>query len=166
VIIAGDLNGWRTEWGSTQNNWRGNQIYEFIVANRMILLNDGLEPTFDIGTRQSCIDLTFVNSKAIQHMDKWKVVDVETCSDHRLICFQWLTSPEQQPSPPSLTRKFKTRNVDWTRFNILSLLELYQLDVEVSMLESRESIDQFVEQLTEKTVSICMRSLPLLKPKK
>ena len=46
LIIAGDFNAWSTAWGSSKTNARGHSLLEAFSNLKVVLLNDGSNPTF------------------------------------------------------------------------------------------------------------------------
>ena len=160
IIITGDFNGWHTAWGSENNDERGRKIYNFCCANQLILLNDGITPTFEINERSSFIDLTIVNAKALKFVKNWKVEDVLTCSDHRLVSLDWQS---ESAIKTSLTRKYCTSKVDWHRFVTTTRKEIGGLNEKVKHLNSGIDINRFTVELTDSLIEICERSLPIKK---
>src|SRR5699024_10755244 len=160
--ITGDLNGWHSAWGSKSDDDRGRDIYKFIVSNGFILLNDGKTPTFDTVPsdcpRTSYIDITFVNSKALRCARNWKVVDSISISDHRLLSFQWTSAKPKIHG--SLTRKFRTTNVDWTKFDQLALHKLRHHNTTIPSINDKDELLGFIESLESTVQDICSKTLP------
>lgn len=163
IIITGDFNAWHSTWGSQLDDRRGEEILEFLCSNLLILMNDGLAPTFDNDGRQSYIDLTMTNNNAARFIKDWQVVDTETKSDHFLISFTWSVSPSSFV-PKSLTRKYKTRNIDWTKFSGLIANELQSFEYSVNNLSNKQEIEKFVNNLTDSVQKVSNESLPMTKP--
>jgi len=47
TVIGDDFNAWATEWGSPTSNQRGRAVIEAMNLLDLVLLNDGLKPTFN-----------------------------------------------------------------------------------------------------------------------
>ena len=87
VIIAGDFNAWSTAWGSKVTNIKGRILLDAFSSIELVLLNDGISPTFTKAGKQSIIDLTFA-SNSIAKLTNWNVSDCYTQSDHQYITFE------------------------------------------------------------------------------
>src|SRR5699024_11027141 len=64
----------------------------------------------------------------------------------------------------SLTRKFRTTNVDWTKFESLALSKLRYHNETVNKLTTKESVFEFIDSFVEALQDICNRTLPKSKP--
>lgn len=84
VIIAGDFNAWAVEWGCPLTNARGRVLLEAFSPLGVVLMNNGVEPTFRRGNAGSVIDVTFVSSSIISQVT-WRLSDIYTHSDHSAI---------------------------------------------------------------------------------
>jgi hypothetical protein len=51
LIVGCDSNAHHAAWGSTDCNWRGDALVEFLDASGLEILNRGNEPTFCNGYR-------------------------------------------------------------------------------------------------------------------
>ena len=112
LVIGADSNSHSTIWGPDQNR-RGDDFENFIQQGDLIVLNDGLKPTFYQGDNiRTYIDITLVNqfasSKGIG--GGWELQDEETFSDHKMITFQLAATTVNQ----KFTRNLK--KVDWAQF--------------------------------------------------
>ena len=87
LIIGGDFNAHHSNWGSDQDNSRGEKVVEFAASNEIVILNTGSKPTFVRTNGSSIIDLTmsteFIKTKILD----WKVSDEFSASDHKYITF-------------------------------------------------------------------------------
>nr|CAI5837701.1 unnamed protein product [Callosobruchus analis] len=57
----------------------------------MIVINDGLIPTFSRRGSQSFIDVTFATQALSRKVLNWEVLDAESLSDHKYIYFEVTT---------------------------------------------------------------------------
>lgn len=112
LIMGCDANAHHTIWGSSGINQRGKELFEFIGAENLFILNKGCEPTYVIPRRSEVIDLTLLlGSRGCDLIQNWRVSEETSLSDHRVIRFDvtslnisssWARSP---------------RNTDWSIFN-------------------------------------------------
>nr|CAI5837299.1 unnamed protein product [Callosobruchus analis] len=65
----------------------------------MVVMNDGLLPTFSRRTSQSFIDVTFATQELAKNISKWEVLDEESLSDHRYIYFEVNTKGKIKKMP-------------------------------------------------------------------
>ena len=84
LIICMDSNSHSTLWGLETNN-RGEILEEFILTNDLNLENIGKVPTFIGRDCETRIDITLTKNFVI---NKWKVENDLTLSDHRAISFE------------------------------------------------------------------------------
>ncbi|KAJ8933803.1 hypothetical protein NQ314_013775 [Rhamnusium bicolor] len=87
VIILGDLKAKAQEWGSPQTDARGRILCDWIATLNMVVQNDGDTPTCVRPNGESYIDITLTTQGAARKITQWKVLEEETCSDHRHIMF-------------------------------------------------------------------------------
>ena len=87
LIVGGDFNAHHRNWGSENNNLRGENIVNFIAGTDLILLNNGSKPTFERANASTIIDLTLASQYFSTKIQDWKVLDEFTGSDHKYITF-------------------------------------------------------------------------------
>ena len=87
LVICTDSNAHHPLWGSPSSDQRGDTLVECLSTAGLSLCNIGNRPTFKTGRGESIVDLTLVNSKALQLIKNWKVCDIENFSDHERISF-------------------------------------------------------------------------------
>ena len=81
----------------------------FIAKDQLFVENVGDTPTFDNGCWINSIDLTLINDKGHDLMDRWQVASKdmdENCSDHNFITYN--VSPKS--GLPKLIVKFTRMN--------------------------------------------------------
>lgn len=84
AIITGDFNAKSPDWGGDIEDRRGRTLKEWVASNQLLILNDGVHPTFRRGLQESYIDLTIVSPNV--RSGNWMVHDrVESMSDHQFI---------------------------------------------------------------------------------
>ena len=123
LIMGLDSNSHSTLWGPTQNK-RGGDLEDFINANDLVVLNDGLRPTWSQNNKTSYIDITVINRYAAEKFygENWEVQEGESFSDHKLITFDII--------PPLVTQREvrDMKNIDWHRFQVSIDRELEGVD--------------------------------------
>lgn len=87
VIVAGDFNAHSPWWGSPYTFAKGNALTDTTSALGLIVCNIGDAPTFERGGSSSHIDVTFASQRVLRKMDVWKILDVESGSDHKYILY-------------------------------------------------------------------------------
>lgn len=96
TIIAGDFNAWSTVWGSRKTNTRGEMLEEWAAELGLQLINTGRTSTCVRKQGESVIDLTWATPAAVKKIEDWKVMDLETLSDHRYISVEFGTNTFQR----------------------------------------------------------------------
>lgn len=92
IFLSGDFNGRAEEWGYRAPDTRGNLIKEFILQNNLTLFNvPGLGPSFVTYNRTGNPDLTLGSPSISNLLNNWKILDIETLSDHKYIYFELST---------------------------------------------------------------------------
>ncbi|WP_131058319.1 endonuclease/exonuclease/phosphatase family protein, partial [Clostridioides difficile] len=126
VLIGGDFNGHNTVWGSASDDERGNSVYDLAGSLNLHILNDGIMTTFYTHREfagvprllSSHVDLTMVSRHLLPSVQSWQVIDKDTGSDHRIIETRFAFSrPSTRPAAYQSTRRYITRNVDWSLFS-------------------------------------------------
>lgn len=117
-----DTNAHSPFFGSADRNYRGEQIEEFIIQAGLLVENIGNTDTFVSGVGKSVIDVTLTSQSNAKQVLNWEVSLSTTMSDHRLIKFEYDSSPH------TATIKYvrKYNKVDWSSFE--SSLESIQWD--------------------------------------
>lgn len=120
LIIAGDFNAWSVVWGSASTNIRGHILLDSLTRLEVYLMNTGSKPTFIRGERTSVIDLTFVSDDLCTRLQKWRVSDEYTHSDHRAILYE-LPNRSKTPNGPKNrnTRKWNAKSLDKEAFAVM-----------------------------------------------
>lgn len=177
VVIGGDLNGWHQAWRSHTSDSRGEAIWDLIISTNCDLLNCGNRDTFwaekverKNGTDRkyvlaSKVDLTFVSHELRNLNWTWRVSDLATSSDHRIILFGFNYNNNDQ-STSGTTRKWVTQKVDWSDFNLSAAnLRTEWLSV-LNNCSCRREVDSAVTKILEQVADLCDSSLPKVKLRK
>jgi hypothetical protein len=115
VVVAGDFNSASVEWGSSFSNSRGNALLEVIARRDMVILNDGISPTFRRRGQQSFLDLTLCSGHASHRVHGWRVLEEETWSDHRYVEFRIQMEAGNPLPTPSATWRASMLNMEVAR---------------------------------------------------
>ena len=76
-------------------NQRGKTLEEFLITSDLHLMNEATSiPTFETIRGRSWIDLTLRNNILVQSTRGWTCGEEESCSDHKLICFDFATKKQ------------------------------------------------------------------------
>lgn len=88
IILGGDLNAKASVIGSETTDARGRLLEEWLLSNRLIVLNEGNDPTFVGAGGTSRIDFSAASEKISTKISNWTVLtDEENLSDHSTIYF-------------------------------------------------------------------------------
>ncbi|XP_052758288.1 uncharacterized protein LOC128202344 [Galleria mellonella] len=167
-LICGDFNGWHTAWGSASVNSRGNEIMDFIIANDLIICNQGSEPTFTTTThgqlRESIIDLTLATAGASPRIRNWQV-NREICpsSDHHAVEFVYtIRGRELRCNQTTTTYRFNTNNIEWNNLKAPFMDHLIQTEITTQNVEAmnEEQLESFVVTFISAIQAACEKLLP------
>ncbi len=115
LVLGLDSNAHSTMWGEESTNNRGEILELWMAEMNLSIVNRGRVPTFVLlnGSRSTIIDITLVNSWALDLTTDWCVeVGESSLSDHRKITFQVRA---EVPQKKILRRAFRKAN--WLHFN-------------------------------------------------
>ncbi|XP_032688014.1 uncharacterized protein LOC116852107 [Odontomachus brunneus] len=87
VLLGCDANFHHVGWGSTGINPRRESLHEFVMDNKLIILNRGMEPTFMDCRRREVIDLTLCTWGMADLVRDWRVSNEPSGSNHRQLRF-------------------------------------------------------------------------------
>lgn len=82
IVVCGDFNAKSVLWGSSRTDSRGALLEEWAAENELRLVNVGCEPTCIRPQGMSCVDLTWASPELASSIREWKVLSMETLSDH------------------------------------------------------------------------------------
>ncbi|WP_369199187.1 hypothetical protein, partial [Streptomyces djakartensis] len=112
VVVGCDANAHNESYGSTNTNFRGECLLDFIIDNDLNICNRGKESThiFGNGLRKEVLDVTFSSLSLVSCIKDWKVWDIDSFSDHRFVKFNVDITLELRP--PSRN----PRKTNWETF--------------------------------------------------
>ncbi|XP_036327387.1 uncharacterized protein LOC118739994 [Rhagoletis pomonella] len=158
VLLGCDANSRHTLWGSSETNERGESLFQFIIDSTFRICNRGSTPTFifpitsDFCGWEEVLDLTLLTEGSLK-VNKWRVSDEETLSDHRRILFE-LNIAADTPTPFR-----KPRKTDWDLFQKVIGKELKKLPVED--IPSRGELDAKADSLNKAVGKALTKACPL-----
>ncbi|KOB77016.1 reverse transcriptase [Operophtera brumata] len=115
VLLLGDFNAHSREWGSPQDNPRGETIVEWAAGIDLRLLNRGSVSTCVRWQGESIVDLSWATPSATHMVSGWRVAEeVVTLSDHRHIFMDVALRPPGRASrrDGSLPRRWALKRLD------------------------------------------------------
>ena len=112
LVIGADTNAHSLLWGSADWNNRGDELEEIILTSNLTIVNTGGVSTFVSTRAESVIDVTMINTSALNKLTvaDWEVSLEPSLSDHRYVLFNiGHYSPE--------VKSFRNlRKADWQLF--------------------------------------------------
>ena len=87
IIVAGDFNAKSRSWSGGPEDRRGQLLDEMMVSLDLIVINQPGMATFERRASSSVLDLTFLRPTLRKHLREWIILDEESLSDHRYVCF-------------------------------------------------------------------------------
>ena len=143
ILIGGDSNAHSTLWGSQRNNPRGDTWENFLISNKLSLLNnDSSGPTFRNHLGQSYIDITA--STLPDKFSDWHNSDIQNGSDHFLLMYFY-------GNFNCLTEKFyqNIATCDWTLF----VEQLPHIDVDNLNIKTTCQLNDLANTVTKNITS-------------
>ena len=95
IIFGGDVNARSELWRCENADRRGERLEELFANYDMELANRGQKPTCTASDKGSIIDITAVSDDA-SYVQDWKVIDLDSHSDHKIIKFN-IEYVEEEP---------------------------------------------------------------------
>ncbi|GBM91478.1 Putative protein in type-1 retrotransposable element R1DM [Araneus ventricosus] len=116
VLICADLNAHSRIWGYANEDTRGAQVEDFLLAQQLYLLNEtNSPPTFEHCGRKGWPDLSFIKGTDFANSCTWKVLEDYTHSDHNYILIEALFSQSDYSYQDSLRRTQKDATTPRTK---------------------------------------------------
>lgn len=142
TLIAGDLNGHHTNW-STKIDTRGGQIFDAMLENNFISLNDGTSTRVKLRNgivQRSSPDLTLASTDIALKLN-WTVLNESLGSDHLMIK---ITTSILKSRTTQVKRNFK--KADWVKYK--SLLETAFIDFTLPS-DHQNAYNNFIEVINK-----------------
>ncbi|XP_037050725.1 uncharacterized protein LOC119084765 [Bradysia coprophila] len=158
LIIGTDSNSHHIIWNSSNINLRGEQLIQFLMKSNLMVMNSGRKPTFVNANREECLDITIASCELSELIHSWRVTDLETFSDHRLIKFCLRGNfPNKEP--------FRNpRKTNWNLYRAWLRSKLENVDHK-DRYQSVEELEKANREITSAIVEAYKLSCPLISPK-
>ena len=155
LLIAGDFNSHSPSWGYPDLNNRGEQMEDWMIENKLILVNRPDD-------RPTCFSRAWKTTStpdlAITTEDIQKICDRTVCSqlggsDHLPVLLK--LSLTEQPAPQRKDASWNYKKADWPKF--------HQLTDKLCMennIDSNKDINSNVKQLTNCILEAAKQSIP------
>ena len=150
LIIGCDSNAHNIVWNSTDNNERGEALWEYLLSTNMEVCNRGHESTFVTANRREVLDLTLASTSISNSVTNWYVDPFPSLSDYRCIRFQLMGGCSQVQ-----TRR-NVRKTDWNHYEtrcqqVIPRLELGNLNGSVDLNEAASSLTRAINDAYEES---------------
>lgn len=141
-VIGCDANAHHSSWGSTDNNKRGESLFNYLSSNDICVLNEGREPTYSFNGREEVLDISFCSPETFPLIKNWHVSKEISLSDHRHIIFD--VSLASNPT----AQKRNPRKTDWDLFSNIIRVEMDNLPTRfVDSYETEEGANRLNDSL-------------------
>ena len=97
IIVAGDINAKSRSWSGGPEDIRGQLLDEMMVSLDLIAINQPGMATFGRRASSSVLDLTFLRPTLKKHLREWTILEEESLSDHRYVCFVFKSRKRDAP---------------------------------------------------------------------
>lgn len=148
VIVGADVNASSSLWyGKVRatDTERRCAVEDFIAEMNLSIHNTpDAPPTFCSQIGESCIDVTL--SSADVRLDRWRVLPDASCSDHRLIVYEFVPGYIQGPSHIPGNFRYRCKGANWEFFG--SLFACHAKEFTRDGLSAEESADIMSETFT------------------
>jgi hypothetical protein len=158
-VISADTNAHSRVWHNNHEDLRGDIINDFIAINNLFLLNENtFGPTYESGAGSSTIDLTLINMNCNNFINNWRILDIDSFSDHKYISYE--LSENNNRSEFYSTLRYCTKKANWEAFSndIITISGYWK--AELSHIRSEEELNFFVNNFIEKVIEICDKTIP------
>ena len=117
LILSLDSNARSKLWFDKYTNARGRTMEEYIITRDLHFVNtDSSTPSFETNRGRSWIDLTLCNSKLIQNIRRWTCGEEESCTDHKIICFDIESWGIEENVKEFAQKRYNTKVANWSTF--------------------------------------------------
>ena len=150
-VIGCDANAHHSQWGSEENNFRGEQFFNYLLKSNLVLCNLGNEATFFNKKSKTIVDVTLITSGYCYLIKNWRVSKEASLSDHAWITFNLdLCLNKEAPF-------INPQCADWEKF---SLTVNAALTSPLEDINNSGELDLAVNKLTNILVPSYEKSLP------
>lgn len=153
LIVCGDFNARHSLWGNKTNK-RGEDLYDFIEANNLVILNDGSTTFYGNSKKTSSVDLTPTTPNISLKCD-WTPTDT-LGSDHMAL----LTTIHLTAETTTLNVKpiWNLKKADWKAYELDTLLW-------DDTLISHKDVNTFTTSISSFIITSAEKFIPTFTPK-
>jgi len=117
LIIGTDANAKSPTWYHTSDDCqRGHLMEEYLAYKNLIVANCSEEPTWEDRGKKGWNELTISSPAVNDRLINWRVSQVDSLSDHKILRFELGTREPQQQSTHQHPR-YVTSNTTWEKFD-------------------------------------------------
>jgi hypothetical protein len=154
LLIFIDSNAESKVWYNIKDDERGNKLIEFLSELNLVILNDNPNVSSYYTTRgQSFIDLTIINDNSSRIINRWKVCEDESLSDHRFI--EFYITDETQHIHYKNTKKYIINDNNWPDFDIECESLLNQMKIELQLINNSYVLNDFINMFSRELTFVC-----------
>ena len=173
LLITMDSNSRSRTWHDKLTNGRGKRLEELLISKQLFIMNEDSEMTTFQSTRgSSYIDLTISNYKLLKEVQEWKIIEEESCSDHKIIQFYIGQYNAQQAGSEFQSIKYVVREENQRKFETLITQEMAKqmcgsrrgedsriLDKCISLqIAYKEDMEDIVRKFSDALTAACDKS--------
>jgi Endonuclease-reverse transcriptase len=155
IIIGCDANAHHKEWVSSDTNDKGECLLEFIINNKLEIINKGRVATYrhEGLDREEVIDLTLSSHFIKSKIKDWQVSSEPSLTDQRHICFN--IEVEKRCTTPTGIIK----NISWKRYQ--RLLRASKTDFTIEKINNSTDMDKAAKKLNSVILAVYEASCPI-----
>ncbi|GBN43825.1 hypothetical protein AVEN_181865-1 [Araneus ventricosus] len=159
VLICEDLNAHSRIWGYANEDTRGAQVEDFLLAQQLYLLNEtNSPPTFENRCRKEWTDLSFIKGTDFANSCTWKVLEHYTHSDHNYILIEALLSQSHYSCP-----RIKTAYGGHRRMLQHLGQKTKQLVKQIEESNTKDHLTKTMEELQKAILAACRKAYEIKK---
>ena len=138
IIVAGDFNAKSRSRSGGPEDRRGQLLDEMMVSLDLIMINHPGMATFERKASSSVLDLAFLRPTLRKDLREWTILEEESLSDHRYVCFEFKSRKHGAP---------RAKPVGWAvkKFDRDSIAECIS---ETSELDKTRTTDELTRNYT------------------
>ena len=152
VVFGGDFNAHHEDLGSTRTNSSGRRLKSFLMETGYVILNDNQATHFpeSLAHQPSRIDLFLAEAHTLADFSNFGT-NQDIRSDHMMVTIEAVW--EHNIKKDKIVRDYS--NADWDMFR-----SLISLGIEPEPIETREDVDQAIQQLTTTIAEAAETAIP------
>ena len=174
LLVAIDSNARSKTWHDVITNKRGRQLEEFVIENRLHIINeDSQVTTFESSRGNSNVDLTITDNNMLTLVKEWRCDEQESFSDHRIITFRVEKHRDATRKYTHHGIRFITNEEGYKKFEKNFITEIRQnfeiagaesLDEDLSRaITTNKDIELLTEKYQDSMAAACRKSFQVRK---